>query len=246
MTGAFGSGYMAGSVNQNGRFGRVKNLRFAAIALAVLLGAFVLWRVVAGWSPSRDDFPVQGIVVNASNGQPEWTKLAATGVDFAYLIATRGDKQRDPNFAANLEGVRDAGIRHGALHVFDICRLASDQATLFITTVPRSATALPEAVSLDFSDTCSSKPDRALVLSEIATFLSQIEAHTGIPAVLLISPDFEQQYRISEAVNRNVWLERTWLLPDYAAKPWVMWTANPARSVDGIDGRVPWVVVRGD
>ena len=224
----------------------MNNARLVAIVLAVLLAAFVLWRVMLGWAPPRDDYPVQGIVVDASNGQPEWSKLAATGVDFAYLTATKGDKTRDPGFAANLEAVRDAGIRQGALHVYDICRLASDQATLFITPVPRSSNALPEAVALDFSDTCSSKPDRALVLSEIATFLSQIEAHTGIPAVLLITPEFEAHYRISGAVDRNVWLERTWMLPDYAAKPWVMWTANPSRHVDGIDGSVPWVVVRGN
>jgi lysozyme len=224
--------------------GTLKKGRWAAIGLAVMLGAFVFWRVIIGWSPSRDEYPVQGIVVDASNGQPVWQTLAATGVDFAYLTATEGDKTRDPSFASNLEGVRDAGIRYGALHKFDICRLASDQATLFITTVPRTPNALPEAVSLDYSNTCSSKPDRALILSEIATFLSQIEAHTGIPAVLMIAEDFEEQYRISAAVDRNVWLERTWLLPDYAAKPWVMWTANPARRIDGVDGRVKWAVVR--
>jgi lysozyme len=224
--------------------GTLKKGRLAAIALAVLLGLFVLWRVTIGWAPSRDEYPVQGIVVDAKNGKPDWPMLAATGVDFAYLTATEGDKTRDPSFAANLEAVRDAGIRYGALHRFDICRLASDQATLFITTVPRSTNALPAAVALDYSNTCSSKPDRALILSEVATFLSQIEAHSGTPAVLMIAQDFEEQYRISTAVDRNVWLERTWLLPDYAAKPWVMWTANPARSIDGIEGRVKWAVVR--
>lgn len=240
MTGYIGGkqvGSMAGT--------QFTKYRTGAIVLAVLLGAFVLWRVIVGWAPSRDEYPVQGIVVEAANGQPVWSTLAATGVDFAYLTATIGDKQRDPRFAQNLEGVRDVGMRYGALHRFDICRLASDQATLFITTVPRSPNALPPALALDFSETCSSKPDRALILSEVATFLSQIEAHSGTAAVLLISPEFEEQYRISAAVDRNVWLERTWLLPDYAAKPWVMWTANSARSVDGIDGRVPWVVVRG-
>ena len=226
--------------------GQTKRYRLGAIALAVALGVFVLWRVVIGWTPSLDDYPVQGIVVDASNGQPVWSTLAATGVDFAYLTATAGDKTRDPSFASNLEAIGDVGIRHGALHIFDICRLATDQATLFITTVPRSDRALPPAVALDYSKTCPSKPDRALILSEVSTFLSQIEAHTGTPAVLMIAQEFEEQYRISAAVDRNVWLERNWLLPDYAAKPWVMWTANTARNIDGVDGRVRWVVVRGD
>jgi lysozyme len=226
--------------------GQYRNFRVGAIMLAVLLGAFVLWRVIIGWAPSRDEYPVQGIVVDATNGSPTWSMLAATGVDFAYLIATESDKKRDSGFAANLEGVREAGIRYGALHKFDICRLASDQATLFITTVPRSPNALPPAVALDYSETCSSKPDRALVLSEVSTFLSQIEAHSGTQAVLLLAEDFEEQYRISAAIDRNVWLERTWLLPDYTAKPWVMWTANPSRRIDGIEGRVRWAVVRGE
>jgi lysozyme len=226
--------------------GQFKRFRLGAIALAALLAAFVLWRVIISWAPSRDDYPKQGIVVDARNHNPIWTMLGATGVDFAYLTATEGDKKRDPSFAQNLEGARDAGVRYGALHVFDICRLARDQATLFITTVPRSPNALPPAVALDYSNSCSSKPDRALILSEVATFLSQIEAHSGTQAVLLLAEDFEEQYQISSAIDRNVWLERTWLLPDYAAKPWVMWTANPSRRIDGIEGRVRWAVVRGE
>lgn len=224
--------------------GRTQKIRLGAIALALLLGAFVLWRVVAGWAPSRDEYPEQGIVVDASNGKPVWSTLGATGVDFAYLTATVGDKTRDPNFTGNLEGARDAGVRYGALHVFDICRLASDQATLFITTVPRNENALPPAVALDYSKTCSGKPDRALILSEVATFLSQIEAHGGKPAILMLAPDFEEQYQLSRSIDRNVWLERRWLLPDYAARPWVLWTANPARAIDGVEGRVKWAVVR--
>jgi lysozyme len=224
--------------------GGSKTYRLVAVALAVVLAAFVVWRLIVGWAPSRSEYPQQGIIVDQSNGSPDWSALGATGVDFAYLTATIGDKTRDPSFAADLDGAREAGVRYGALHRFDICRLASDQATLFITTVPRSADALPPAVALDFSSTCSSKPDRALILSEVATFLSQIEAHSGKPAILLLAEDFEKQYRISASVDRNVWLVRRWLLPDYAARPWVMWTANPARSVDGVEGRVAWAVVR--
>jgi lysozyme len=218
--------------------------RNAAITLAVALGAFVLWRVVADWAPSRADYPVQGIVVDASHGAVNWPTLAATGVDFAYVVATDGVKPRDARFAANMAGAGEAGVRYGALHRFDLCRLASDQATSFITTVPRSETALPAAVEFRFTETCSGKPDRALVLSEVATFLSQIEAHLGKPAILKISPEFEEQYQLSNAIDRTVWLERTWLLPDYAARPWVMWSANPSRAINGVDEPVEWAVVR--
>lgn len=224
--------------------GKFRLWRNGAIVLALLLGAFVLWRMIVGWAPSRDEYPVQGIVVDASHGALDWPMLAATGVDFAYIVATDGSKDRDPRFAANMAGAREAGVRFGPLHRYDLCRLASDQATLFITTVPRSDVALPAAVEFGFTKSCSSKPDRALVLSEVATFLSQIEAHLGKSAVLMLSPDFEEHYKLSSAIDRNVWLEKTWLLPDYAAKPWVMWTANPNREIEGVDEPVKWVVVR--
>jgi lysozyme len=224
--------------------GNFRLWRYVAIALALVLGAFILWRVILGWAPSRDDYPVQGIVADASHGKLDWPMLAATGVDFAYILATDGSKVRDTDFATNMAGAREAGVRFGPLHRYDLCRLASDQATLFITTVPRTDAALPAAVEFGFSEKCASKPDRALVLSEVATFLSQIEAHLGKPAVLKISGEFEAQYKLSSSIDRTVWLEKTWLLPDYAARPWVMWTANPQRRIDGVDEPVQWVVVR--
>jgi lysozyme len=218
--------------------------RNVAIALALLLSVFVVWRAAGGYAPSRSEFAVQGIVVDSDVGIVNWPTLAATGVDFAYIAATDGVKPRDSRFAANMSGAADAGVRYGALHRYDLCRLASDQATSFITTVPRSDTALPAAIEFHFNDTCPARPDRALILSEVATFLGQIEAHLGKPAILKLSQEFEEHYRLTSVIDRNVWLEKTWLLPDYAARPWVMWTANPARRTQGVDQAVEWAVVR--
>ena len=224
--------------------GKSRHFRMGAVVLAVALGVYVVWSYAAGWAPSRGEYSVQGVVVSETNGKPEWTKLGATGVDFAYITASEGARVRDAEFSNNLESVQQAGIRYGAVHHFDICRLASDQATLFITTVPRSEQALPPAIQLDFSSTCTGRPNRALILSELATFLNQIEAHSGTPAILLLNKEFEEEYRVSSAIDRTVWLEGNWFLPDYSARPWVMWTANTARHVDGIDGPVRWAVVR--
>lgn len=224
--------------------GKSLHFRVGAVALAVLLGIYVIWSTAVGWMPSRDEYSVQGVVVSEINGSPEWAKLGATGVDFAYITASDGARARDSQFEANLEGVQQAGIRYGALHHFDICRLASHQAGLFITTVPRSEQALPPAVQLDFSSSCQVRPNRALILSELATFLNQIEAHSGTPAILLLTKDFEEEYKVSSAIDRTVWLEGNWFEPDYSSRPWVMWTANSSRRIDGIDGPVRWAVVR--
>ena len=97
-------------------------IRWGALLLGMAIASFVVWSYVTAWAPSRDPYPVQGIVVNASNGQPEWAELGATGVDFAYLTAVEGAGGRDPQFQSNLAAVQEAGIRFGALHHFDLCR----------------------------------------------------------------------------------------------------------------------------
>ena len=102
--------------------GKFRLWRNGAIVLALLLGALVLWRMIVGWAPSRGEYPVQGIVVDGSHGALDWPMLAATGVDFAYIVATDGSKDRDPRFAANMGGAREAGVRFGPLHRYDLCR----------------------------------------------------------------------------------------------------------------------------
>lgn len=220
------------------------NIRNVAIAIAALLCLFVVWNYAAAWAPSRSNYEVQGIILTPDNDKPVWSTLGATGVDFVYLTATEGTQRREKALQDNIEGAMQAGIRVGILHHFDICRLASDQADIFITSVPRIKNALPPAVQMDFHGGCSGRPNRGLILSEIATFLSKIEVHSGVPAILLLDREFEQEYQVSKSIDRNVWLESNWFLPDYSARPWVMWTANSARHIDGVERPVRWAVVR--
>jgi lysozyme len=214
------------------------------VALVLLAGLAALWWVAGWWTPPRDRYPVQGIAISAANGEIDWLSLRAVDdVDFVYLHATAGSYTRDPAFTANWNAARAAGLRYGAIHDFSLCRLASDQARLFIATVPRDNAALPAVVSLSPDDGCASHPGRDVVLSELNTFLNEIEAHSGKPAILRISRAFERQFNISAGINRTVWLDQEVLPPAYASHPWVMWTANSWRRVRGVPGRADWTVV---
>src|SRR3546814_9414796 len=82
----------------------------------------------------------------------------AAGADFAYLFATDGDARVDPTYARNMAAAREAGIRTGPIHRYNLCKLATDQAANFIRHVPRRADALPPVVWLDYDDRC---PDRS-------------------------------------------------------------------------------------
>lgn len=212
------------------------------VALVAML-ALALWLYARAWAPSRDQYPVQGVTISAADGAVDWGTLAAQGADFAYIRAAVGADRRDPAFAANWRGARAAGMRYGATIDFSPCRLASDQATRFITTVPRDNAALPPVIRLAFTPECGARPGRDLLLSELNTLVNLIEAHAGKPVLLNVTEDFDAAYDIGGGINRTLWLDGNFFPPDYASRPWVMWTASDMRHIDGIDGPVRWDVV---
>ncbi|MEZ5708401.1 MAG: GH25 family lysozyme [Blastomonas sp.] len=225
---------------------RVRNrLVWLAVSLAILAAlGWLLWQAVLGWAPSRDQYPLQGPTISEIDGPIAWPTVKTMGADFAYIRASHGADSRDSRFAENFANARDAGMRVGAMHEYVLCRLASDQASVFVTTVPRTADALPPAISLSLDESCTDRPNRSLVLGELNTLINQIESHAGKPALLQVSPEFEAEYRISEGIARTVWLTGDFFPPDYAAKPWVMWQASSRHAIRGAQEPVRWNVVR--
>lgn len=214
------------------------------VTLLLLVGAGGLWFASARWTPSRATYPVQGIDVQETNGSLDWLTLKSSGVAFAYVRATIGAGARDRLFAENWAAARAAGIGRGAYHVYSLCASAAAQAANFIALVPRDPEALPPAVELSFDADCRARPDRERLLPEIEAFIRMAEAHSERPVMLKPSRDFEAHYRLSETVDRPLWLASAYREPDYGAHPWVMWQASDRRRIDGASSPVGWNVVR--
>jgi len=215
----------------------------AATVLLLLAAGLSLWWA-ARWTPDREAFPTQGVTIDAGNGDVQWGSIKAAGADFAYVMGTDGNRGIDAKFARNMVAAREAGIQTGAIHRYSLCQLATDQAANFIRHVPRRADALPAVVWLDYDDRCPDRPTRALLLSELATFLAQIEAHMGKRSLIAPGPAFESDYKVTQGIARTIWLRRDFFEPDYGAHPWAMWQANDYVRLSGADGTVGWNVVR--
>jgi lysozyme len=214
----------------------------ALVAVAALALAGALYLFARDWRPSASDYQFQGVDVSAANGAVDWTAVKAAGADFAYVRASSGT-DRDPAYETNWNGIQDAGMRRGAVHVWSLCRLGVDQANTFNTTVPETDDALPAAVELDFESDCSDRPAPNVVIAELKAFISMVETHTKRPLLLAVSRSFESQYRVTGAIDRPVWSFGNFFPPDYAARPWRMWRATDIRRIDGISGPVNWDVV---
>ena len=223
----------------------MRTLKWAAIWLVILaVAAVALWQVAIRWHPDEGQYPVQGVTIGAAQGEVHWPTLSANGADFAYIMATDGDAGRDENFEANWAAARESGMRYGAVHNWQLCRLAADQATNFIAPVPSDANALPPAVMLRFEGNCSDRPDIDVLMDELSTFLRMIERQAESPAILYVTRDFDDMYAITRNVERSFWLSRRLFKPDYGAVPWSIWEASDIRQVPGVENPVRWNVVR--
>lgn len=221
-------------------------LRLAGLALLIaLIGGVAMWWHLRHWTPPREAYPVQGVEVGTIEGPVDWLALKAIGADFAYLDASASAFARDPSFVKNLEDARAAKLQVGAVHLYDPCQPADRQAANFVTVIPRDAKLLPPVVDLDrLADDCPIKVSDAAVESELMTFLNQIETHTGKAAILKLSRRFERRYHIASAIDRNLWLAGDRFQPDYAGRPWTLWTANRHLTTEAGDEALRWVVVQ--
>ena len=217
----------------------------ALLLLVALIGAAYAWVRAQDWQPDETLYPDQGAVISEADGAVNFRTLKGLGADFAYLEASRGSEGHDRAFADGMPVARAAGLQIGAVHVFDPCTLADGQSANFVTVVPRDPQLLPPAIALrTVGDNCADRVTRAAIESELMTLINQIEAHAGKPAILLVSERFEGRYGIANRIERNLWLESNWFEPDYADRPWLLWTANDALRTEAADDPLAWVVVR--
>ena len=217
----------------------------ATLLLLVLAATAAGWWYALRWMPLRAEFAVQGMITGEAEGPVSLSPLRQARADFVYLEASGGGDGRDASFGRNLAVLAGSGIPHGAVHIYDPCVDADRQAANFVTIVPRDAGQLPPAIALSkLASECGDAIVEAGLESELTTFINQIEGHTGQPVVLKVSPAFEARYGIAARIERNLWLEQDYLQPDYAGRPWTLWTANRSLRNPANGETMRWVVLR--
>lgn len=225
-------------------FSRRPGLWFVAFLLVLAMAAGLWWKL-SHWRPDRIAFPVQGVWLTGDESGVSIPELPGQGASFVYVTASEGARGRNDAFAGTVEAVRKAGLQAGAVHRYDPCVRADIQSANFVTMAARDPDLLAPAVLLAGSgETCRPRVRPAELESELVVFLNQIEMHAGKRAVLAPTAGFEGEYHFGARAERKLWLARDWLQPDYAGRPWELWTANAALRIAPVDGSVQWVVAR--
>lgn len=199
----------------------------------------------AGWRPDENAYPDHGALVGEKDGKVDFEVLKGLGAEFVYLEASSGSRGKDAAFSRNLAAAREMGLQVGAVHLFDPCDTADGQSANYATIVPRDADLLPAAIRLArTTDDCPERVSDAAVQSELLTLVNQIESHTEAPVILAPTAEFETRYRPAHRLDRTLWLDDDMDEPDYAGRPWTVWTANSAYQTDAAERPLRWLVVR--
>lgn len=222
-------------------------LRLAALAVLLALAFAVwLWWDMREWRPDEALYPEQGALTPANGADIKFPTLKAVGAQFVYLplvdeLATRGGM----SFSERFQRARATGLRVGVVLNFDPCAPADLQSGAFAQMVPRDPGLLPPAIGLNrLADECAPKVSDAAVESELMTLINQIEMHSGKPVILKLNPVFQERHRTATALARDLWLMRDRARPDYAGRPWLLWSANSQLISEASEEPIEWVVVQ--
>lgn len=222
-------------------------LRLAALAgLLALAFAAWLWWDMREWRPDEALYPEQGALTPANGADIKFPTLKAVGAQFVYLplvddLATRGGM----SFSDRFQRARAAGLQVGVVLNFDPCAPADFQSGAFAQMVPRDPGLLPPAIGLNrLADECAPNVSDAAVESELMTLINQIETHSGKPVILKLGRAFQERHRTATALARDLWLMRDRARPDYAGRPWLLWSANSQLVSEASEEPIEWVVVQ--
>lgn len=198
-----------------------------------------------GWRPDAALYPEQGAVVPVQPQHTNLVTLKAVGAQFVYLRLAPDPRSPDSDFADRYARAFAAGLEVGVLLPFNPCLKADVQSALFAQMVPRDPALMSPAIALGATvEKCSVPVSDAAVESELLTLINQIEMHSGKRVILQLSREFEARHEISRIIERDLWLKRDRARPDYAALPWLLWTANSQYMSQASEDAIEWVVVQ--
>lgn len=197
------------------------------------------------------DFAIHGIDISRYNKRIDWRKAKASGVAFAFIKATEGKDDADPDFRRHWLEAKQAGIPRSAYHFYYFCAPPLAQAANYIRRVPKSDSALPPILDVEWnpkSPTCKQRPAPSQVRLVLKTFLDRIERHYGQKPIIYTTVDFhEDNLAGGQLQGYQYWLRSVTAEPKYkyGSRPWVFWQYTGTGAIPGIDGHVDINVYNG-
>ncbi|AZS14250.1 glycoside hydrolase family 25 protein [Paenibacillus lutimineralis] len=199
---------------------------------------------------ARKQGNAQGIDVSHWQGKIDWTKVAASGISFAFIKATQNSV--DAKFIENARGAKAAGLMIGAYHYLDNSVMteaaAKSAAQVFYNAIQSAGVKFDLPPILDYESKSGSLSTAGTTVVAKA-FLNEIGRLTGVTPMLYTYPAFIGNF--SGLSQYPLWIARYSTQTPVDASGWTRWTfwqysdgqsggtlPNGSRIVGGINGQV--------
>jgi lysozyme len=221
-----------------------------AVVLAAV-GYMLYFLVMNGYLrfnyPSEVAYSVKGIDISHHQGDIDWDALATEDVDFVYIKSTEGGDFKDTKFLEYHKEALDHEMRVGAYHYFSFCKSGKEQAQNFINTVPKSVSALPPAIDLEYDAHCNNDVAPADLVPELLVLIDILTKYYGkSPVIYCNEAVYEKYLVIDEMRDVKFWIRDLYAQPKLSNnKNWTIWQHSSRGTLKGIEGNVDLNVFSG-
>ncbi|MEG0050857.1 MAG: SH3 domain-containing protein [Terrisporobacter sp.] len=191
--------------------------------------------------------PIQkGIDVSKWNGDINWSKVKASGVDYVIIRAGYGTSTLDPYFKTNIQGAINAGLEVG-VYWFSYATTpakATMEAEYCLKALEpyKKNISYPVFFDFEYDSVDYAKKQGVTITKDSATkfanaFISEVESQ-GYDSGIYTNQDFGNTYFTSDSLlSNNLWIAQYRSSCTYT-KPYMMWQYSDKGVVSGISGSV--------
>ena len=193
-------------------------------------------------------YEIHGIDVSRYQQLIAWEEVKAMQVmdvrlGFAFIKATEGIGNRDPQFRRNWRQAKHHGIVRGAYHFFIASKDGKLQAENFIKQADLETGDMPPVLDVEQTNGAS----KAQLQREVKKWLQTAEAYYKVKPILYTNVDFYTRYLGSDFDEYPLWIAHYYEKKQPRInRSWSFWQYSDVGNVNGIRAKVDFNVFRGD
>lgn len=239
---------------------QIRKTAIAGIALAILIA--VGWQLYQQSTYRKakftrypefgiaipESYAIHGIDVSKYQSIIAWEEVKAMKVKniqlgFAFIKATEGIGNTDPQFKRNWKKAKDNAVIRGAYHFFIASKDGRMQAENFIDKVELDEGDMPPVLDVEQLNGATS----AQLRKEIKKWLDIVENHYGVKPIIYTNVDFYNRNLGAEFDSYPLWAAH-YYQPEQPRinRGWVFWQHSDEGRVNGIVSKVDFNVFNGD
>ncbi|RYY56013.1 MAG: glycoside hydrolase family 25 protein [Chitinophagaceae bacterium] len=195
-----------------------------------------------------NEYSIHGIDVSRYQNIIAWEEVAKmrasqVRLGFAFIKATEGIGNMDPQFQRNWKKTRQNDLVRGAYHFFIASRDGKMQAQNFIRRVDLETGDFPPVLDVEQRNGVS----KAVLRKEVKAWLAAVEEYYQVKPIIYTNVDFYNQNLGEEFDEYPLWVAHYYQQErPRIGRHWSFWQHSDKGNVNGITSKVDFNVFRGD